>query len=319
MATSENRALMIPDSDSDSDVTEFGNNGLHRPKTSGVKLRTDRTCSRCQSLSATELGLLLSVLINLALFLVILWTSTGYFHDICTKVPSGNATSASLQGGLNCSGSIDHITPSPPAHATDTTTQASLSLPMPSPANLTCVTSSVTCGTASQKIEPPVDPDYVNVFQDLSQTEISAAVNYLLRQSQLNIRHEGNTIFGAELSPPTKSSALGFLDSGGARPPREALVTIIFNTENPQVIRQYVVGPLPNPTYHKVSPRMGKDVPVKFLGRHRMQEAYQAMYRVGLAPELQHVLRESFGATFSQCGQKCLMPLAQKTSFGLGE
>ena len=171
-------------------------------------------------------------------------------------------------------------------------------------------------------MQPPVDAAYVNVFRDLSPEEISAVMEYLLRQTSLQLDGQtGNKVFGVELHVPTKASALTFLDSSGFQPPREALVSLSLEMVPPHgVFRQYVVGPLPRPTYHKVNPRMAKDVPLSRLTEVGVSQAYPGVYEQLRGKDVERVLVESFGATVNCAGNKhCLMLLAQKISFGLGK
>ena len=171
---------------------------------------------------------------------------------------------------------------------------------------------------------PPADAAYVNVFRDLTEEEISAVVEYLHRQPSLGLgASTGNEIFGVELHVPAKTSALHFLDAAGFQPAREALVSLTFagRGTTPGVFRQYVVGALPRPTYHKVNPRMAKEVPASRLTRHGVGKAYPYVNGLLRGKDVERVLLESFGVT-TDCGaglrKNCLMLLAQKISFGLG-
>nr|KAG5690123.1 hypothetical protein BaRGS_003446 [Batillaria attramentaria] len=183
---------------------------------------------------------------------------------------------------------------------------------------------SATCGNGAQKIDPPVDHDYVNVFRDLDADEISAVVDYLVNQETLGITKDssGNQILGAELYPPEKSATLAFLDSSQKRPPREALVTIAFTKETPPVVRQYVVGLLPDPNDPKINPRLPKDVLMKYFTNYKMKEASSVVDdQLQKTPGVKNLLKESFGATFTSngCKEKCLITIPQKVSFALGE
>lgn len=133
---------------------------------------------------------------------------------------------------------------------------------------------------------------------------------------------QGNYIASVELYVPTKTSTLDFLDNSRRQPPREALATVFFAKNTPPVVRQYVVGPLPRPTYHKINPRMTKDVPAAKLTMHRFGEAYRFIYQQTGHPEVQRLLWESFGAMSNCTGSwkdPCIMFLGQKISFGLSE
>ncbi|KAL8585057.1 hypothetical protein ACOMHN_013074 [Nucella lapillus] len=107
-----------------------------------------------------------------------------------------------------------------------------------------------------------------------------------------------------------------------SRPPREALVTLTMYGEHPRVVRQYVVGALPRPSYHHVNPRMSKAVSVSLLTEDGFGKAYLYMLQAAQhTPGVEGVLRESFEVTFSQCGPPlappCLSLAGYKISFGL--
>lgn len=205
---------------------------------------------------------------------------------------------------------------------TDTPTAGESSSPQLSPA-CECSTPS-TCGTGTLYVAPPVDKKYVNIFQDLSAEEISIVAEFLYQQEPLSLNRNGNAgnvIFGIEVNIPTKILALEFLDRTGAIPAREALVTIELHGEEPEVVREYVVGPLPYPTYYRANERMSKNVPMKYHGMYLLREVYSFLM-MRIVPKVDHVIRESFGV--AACRQtesddkRCLMFLTQKVNFALG-
>lgn len=191
--------------------------------------------------------------------------------------------------------------------------------------NFTSTTSPVVCGSGPNHVQPPRDNNYFNIFQDLSSAEICAVSEYLLRNPSLNINHkynDWNKIFGIELYVPEKNSAVGFLDNREAPPVREALVTIEFYRETPRVVKEFVVGPLPRPSYHRPNPRMQKHVPLDMLMHIKVQEVYQYA-RGQMTDQVHQVLRESFGVSVDDCDKDnaglCLIFLTQKVSFAFGK
>lgn len=104
------------------------------------------------------------------------------------------------------------------------------------------------------------------VFAGLSAEEMHRVIRYL--QSHLGLplvdafhaRPSDNCIFYLDLQPPSKAEVLDFLDHGGMRPARQALAVVFFGGQSDPNITEYVVGPLPVPTYHK-------DVTVQKYGR----------------------------------------------------
>uniref|UniRef100_A0ACB8EUF9 Uncharacterized protein n=1 Tax=Sphaerodactylus townsendi TaxID=933632 RepID=A0ACB8EUF9_9SAUR len=60
-----------------------------------------------------------------------------------------------------------------------------------------------------------------------------------------------NCIYSINLHFPPKAEVLAFLDHQGRRPQRQALAVVNFGNEEDPNITEYVVGPLPKPTYHQ--------------------------------------------------------------------
>uniref|UniRef100_A0ABM5GR81 Amine oxidase n=1 Tax=Pogona vitticeps TaxID=103695 RepID=A0ABM5GR81_9SAUR len=104
------------------------------------------------------------------------------------------------------------------------------------------------------------------LFADLSQEEIVHVVQYL--KSSLGVVLEdasranpsGNCIYSIDLQLPPKAESLSYLDDRGSRPPRQALAVVYFGNQTHPNVTEYVVGPLPEPTYHR-------DVTVEKYGR----------------------------------------------------
>ncbi|KAK3778062.1 hypothetical protein RRG08_044678 [Elysia crispata] len=160
---------------------------------------------------------------------------------------------------------------------------------------------------------------YQNIFKDLNEKEIRAVFDYLKRQHVLGIKpyddDSGNHIYSIELHVPNKTSALLFLQGRGPRPPREAQVVM----EQPQawaapMVQELIVGPLPQPAYHKLNPRRSSNsVPYRFHPSYGVHAAYQSFAR-HMNPAFDAIVRESYGASFINCQQRCLVLLSQKTS-----
>nr|XP_029135245.1 primary amine oxidase, liver isozyme-like [Labrus bergylta] len=91
------------------------------------------------------------------------------------------------------------------------------------------------------------------VFADLTRDEYLQVQQYMLKQKELDIstsqvtKPEENFLFLIDLSLPKKGDALAFLDGKAAKPAREATVVVFHGAQG--YIEEYVVGPLPNPTY----------------------------------------------------------------------
>ncbi|XP_015284168.1 PREDICTED: retina-specific copper amine oxidase-like, partial [Gekko japonicus] len=95
------------------------------------------------------------------------------------------------------------------------------------------------------------------VFAGLSAEEMVHVIRYL--QSHLGLplvdafhaNPSDNCIYSMDLQLPSKDEVLNFLDHGGRWPTRQALVVVYFGNQSDPNITEYVVGPLPVPTYHQ--------------------------------------------------------------------
>ncbi|XP_038836506.1 membrane primary amine oxidase-like [Salvelinus namaycush] len=93
------------------------------------------------------------------------------------------------------------------------------------------------------------------VFADLSAEEYLQVRDYMSNQKDLDIsvnaltKPSGNFLFLIDVLLPRKADALGYLDNNKPKPVREATAVVFYGTLGH--IKEYVVGPLPNPTYHR--------------------------------------------------------------------
>nr|XP_046187166.1 primary amine oxidase, liver isozyme-like [Oncorhynchus gorbuscha] len=93
------------------------------------------------------------------------------------------------------------------------------------------------------------------VFADLSAEEYLQVRDYMSNQKDLDIsvnaltKPSGNFLFLIDVLLPRKAGALGYLDNNKPKPVREATAVVFYGTLGH--IKEYVVGPLPNPIYHR--------------------------------------------------------------------
>ncbi|KAH0626996.1 hypothetical protein JD844_002344 [Phrynosoma platyrhinos] len=95
------------------------------------------------------------------------------------------------------------------------------------------------------------------LFADLTQEEMLRVVQHL--KSHLGVILEDasrgnpsdNCIYSIDLQLPPKATSLSYLDHEGSRPTRQALAVIYFGNQPLPNVTEYVVGPLPEPTYHQ--------------------------------------------------------------------
>ncbi|XP_073418720.1 amine oxidase [copper-containing] 3 [Dendrobates tinctorius] len=98
--------------------------------------------------------------------------------------------------------------------------------------------------------------DTGSVFSDLTPEEYSAVVDYLKKNlgkkfvSAIDAKPTENCIYYIDIKYPPKQQVLDYLDRGGEKPTREALAVVFFGDQEEPTITEYVVGPLPKPSYH---------------------------------------------------------------------
>eukprot|EP00058_Branchiostoma_floridae_P012213 XP_002597701.1 hypothetical protein BRAFLDRAFT_279777 [Branchiostoma floridae] len=111
-----------------------------------------------------------------------------------------------------------------------------------------------------------------------------------------------------ELYVPAKLEALAFLDGGGAKPERQALVTVHAGGKTPPVVEEYVVGPLPNPARHEPYSNPTRKSPIPWTSR--AIDAKEAPLIFPLIEDataaLHNILKESYGYTYHNCTKHCL-------------
>ena len=165
------------------------------------------------------------------------------------------------------------------------------------------------CKTGSENInlEPPSP---LPPFHDLTPEEVKSVKDFLYAKNDLNlvkstdIRCNASYIFTMEIKIPNKEATLNFLDNKQRQPDREAKVVIFRGDNSPQPdVKEYIVGPLTNPTYmkdYKTSPFHFRPFTLPEL-----QDAGSMVHH-----EVQKVagklLQESYGGQIEDCGDTCL-------------
>ncbi|KAJ8345663.1 hypothetical protein SKAU_G00298560 [Synaphobranchus kaupii] len=140
------------------------------------------------------------------------------------------------------------------------------------------------------------------VFADLTAGEYQQVRDYMWNQPDLHISHDAfakpteNFIFMIDLRLPKKDDVLRFLDKGAVIPERSATV-VVFHGSRAE-IKEYSVGPLPNPKYHKdiTQWKYGKDLPINdrtvTIGEYGL--LFQFLH-TEIFKKLSKILKESFG------------------------
>lgn len=141
-----------------------------------------------------------------------------------------------------------------------------------------------------------------HMFADLSRDEYLQVQQYLVRQKNLDIstrqttRPDQNFLFLIELALPKKAEALAYLEGTGKEPVRLATAVVFFGTTG--FIKEYLVGPLPNPTHHRdvTQERYHMDLPtckrLVTIGEYVLMFQF---FQDQVFSKLENVLRESFG------------------------
>lgn len=105
----------------------------------------------------------------------------------------------------------------------------------------------------SPGIRPAEHDERSSVFADLSVDEFLQVRDFMSNVPGMSITTEpaspasADYLYMIDLSLPRKQDVLRYLDANGEKPAREATVVVLHGSKNN--IKEYVVGPLPKPTY----------------------------------------------------------------------
>lgn len=152
-------------------------------------------------------------------------------------------------------------------------------------------------------------PKILPPFHDLTRDELMLVRQFLYTDPDLNLVHAKDVlsnrsfIFTMELHVPQKEEILAFLDDGGPAPVREASVVIFRGDKTEPVVQEFIVGPLPEPTYKRSEKQRS------FLYRPlSIPEFVGAVdsIRAELQNKIGHILKESYGGSLENCGNNCL-------------
>ncbi|ESO92383.1 hypothetical protein LOTGIDRAFT_120790 [Lottia gigantea] len=178
------------------------------------------------------------------------------------------------------------------------------------------------CGDEEPNPKLFKDATYQNIFEDLNSSEINEVLDYLYSQSELKLVKPDkanlttNYIIGLELHVPNKSQALKFLDGNGREipPAREAKAYLFLPQNDPPVVEEYIVAPIPRPTRYYHNPRRIKDIPyrVRQFSNTEMVVAVNLL-RKEVATKVENMLKRSYGASFI-CKKNCLTFTASAVS-----
>lgn len=170
-----------------------------------------------------------------------------------------------------------------------------------------------TCSGKTNSINLKI-PDRPGVFNDLTPKEMKGLQMYLYAQATLNLVEPSDAavnnsyIFLADLYLPRKSDVLEHLDNNAKQPIRQAKVVIFRGDKAVPDIEEYIVGPLPTPTTHTPLQRH-RNTPIPFSYRPITGPEMKALIdKISKEADdlLSPFLKEKYGATFTDCGDRCL-------------
>ncbi|ESO96448.1 hypothetical protein LOTGIDRAFT_159859 [Lottia gigantea] len=172
-------------------------------------------------------------------------------------------------------------------------------------------------GVCGAKIKSSIDtsePDDPTIFHGLTGQELQSIQEYMKSVPELNIetgtlKLNSSYIIGIDYIVPPKSEVLDYLDSGGPKPARSALVIMLRGDLNPPLVEEYQVQPLPNPTNYELIKYKNRPNPIPFEFRPFTAVEFKSIFDILLKQvddELGDLLQESYGATFHNCGDRCL-------------
>lgn len=164
----------------------------------------------------------------------------------------------------------------------------------------------------------PRDFDNPQVFDGLTPKEYLSARDYLLNDKSLNLVPFSQAIINSSYIymidhlMPLKDAVLKYLKGVSKMPERTAKAIIIRGDLNPPRVEEYIVGPLPNPTYHKLAtnPSFTKSrIPysAKPVDDVEYDQLYAMLYNISV--DLYPLLYGSYKLSYHNCtkGVDCLV------------
>ncbi|KAM6967308.1 primary amine oxidase, liver isozyme-like [Tautogolabrus adspersus] len=141
------------------------------------------------------------------------------------------------------------------------------------------------------------------VFADLSAEEILQVRDYMSKIPGMKISFEPSSppsadfLYMIELSLPKKEEVLHYLDGDGPKPKREATAVVFHGSMN--IIKEYVVGPLPNPSYHRdvTVERYKREIPLTARPPYLGEQLLLGTFLQNVLKPVSTLLKESFGLT----------------------
>ncbi|XP_069488929.1 amine oxidase [copper-containing] 3-like [Ambystoma mexicanum] len=156
------------------------------------------------------------------------------------------------------------------------------------------------------------------VFSDLNPTELSQVVQYLKENLGVDLadaaeaKPSDNCVYFLDVQYPNKQEALNYLDKSGPRPKREALAVVFFGSQPVPNITEYVVGPLPAPTYHLDITLQKYKGHLPYYRRPVIEKEHRDVYNLIFQKELAKAptfIEDTFGYNGASCTDLNSSPL----------
>lgn len=156
----------------------------------------------------------------------------------------------------------------------------------------------------AQKVNSPgpvVHNERSTIFADLTVEEILQVRSYMSKIPGMNISFEpaslltDDYLYLIDVSLPKKQDVLHHLDADGPKPAREATAVVFHGSKNN--IKEYVVGPLPNPSYHRdvTIERYKREIPLTARPVNSGEYIFIGEFLKKVLDPVSKLLNDSFG------------------------
>lgn len=156
----------------------------------------------------------------------------------------------------------------------------------------------------AQKVNSPGPVEHnerSSIFADLTVEEILQVRSYMTKIPGMNISFQPvslltrDYLYLIDVSLPKKQDALHHLDADGPKPAREATAVVFHGSKNN--IKEYVVGPLPNPSYHRdvTIERYKREIPLTARPMHSSEYIFIGEFIKKALNPVSELLNDSFG------------------------
>ena len=182
------------------------------------------------------------------------------------------------------------------------------------------------CGAPYSDDLDTSDSSHPGPFHDLTEAELRAIQEYVYGLPKLGLVKPSNAstntsyLYAVDLFLPNKEDVLAFLDEGKKQPPRSAKIVVFRGDQRPPMVEEYILGPLPEPVFCELFNSTAHRNPVPYSFRPFSYFEFKAIFEFvfsAMDKEIKHILLESYGASFINCGSRCLTMYPMPVSSGI--